>query len=141
MRIIGLDFGEKTVGVALSDEMGLTAQPYTTVHRERRDKLRQTYAKLESIMEEMEVGLIVVGLPKGLDNIEGEMCERARNFGDNLSRRTGVDVVYVDERLTTRAADDVLKTGDVKKKDRKQYVDKIAASLILKTYLETKENN
>ncbi|MCR5587070.1 MAG: Holliday junction resolvase RuvX [Lachnospiraceae bacterium] len=136
MRIIGLDFGEKTVGVALSDEMGLTAQPYTTVHRDRPTKLRQTLAKIETIISENEVSLIVLGLPKGLDNVEGEMCERVREFGERLSRRTSLPVEYVDERLTTKEAGRVLEEANVRKTERKKYVDKMAAALILKTYLE-----
>ncbi|MCR5625503.1 MAG: Holliday junction resolvase RuvX [Lachnospiraceae bacterium] len=141
MRIIGLDFGEKTVGVALSDELGFTAQPLTTVFRERPTKLRRTYAEIEGLMQQYNVELIVVGLPKGLDGIEGEMCARAREFGENLSRRTGVPVEYVDERLTTKAAGQILEEGNVKKTDRKKYIDKVAASIILQKYMDTKANS
>lgn len=138
MRIIGLDYGDKTVGVAVSDELFLTAQPLKTIFRERTTKLRKTLAEIESIIQEYECQKIVVGLPVGLDGQEGEMCARVREFGSALERRTGLPVVYVDERLTTKEAAGVLREGEIKAGDRKKYIDKIAASLILKTYLEEK---
>lgn len=137
MRVIGLDYGSKTVGVALSDELMLTAQPLTTIHRDRPTKLRQTLAQIEQIIEEYEVDRIVVGWPKKLDNEEGERCERTKEFGDMLENRTGLDVIYQDERLTTAQADGVLEQGGIRKDKRKQYIDKMAASLILQNYLDT----
>lgn len=136
MRVIGLDYGSKTVGVALSDELMLTAQPYTTIHRDRPTKLRQTLAQIESIIEEYSVERIVIGWPKKLDNEEGERCEKTKAFGDMLENRTGLDVIYQDERLTTAQADDVLEQGGIRKDKRKQYIDKMAASLILQNYLD-----
>lgn len=137
MRVIGLDYGSKTVGVALSDELMLTAQPLTTIHRDRPTKLRQTLAQIEQIIEEYEVDRIVVGWPKKLDNEEGERCEKTKEFGDMLENRTGLDVIYQDERLTTAQADGVLEQGGIRKDKRKQYIDKMAASLILQNYLDT----
>lgn len=131
MRVIGLDYGSKTVGVALSDELMLTAQPLTTIHRDRPTKLRQTLAQIEQIIEQYDVDRIVVGCPKKLDNEEGERCEKTKEFGDMLENRTGLEIIYQDERLTTAQADGVLEQGGIRKDKRKQYIDKMAASLIL----------
>lgn len=136
MRIMGLDYGNKTVGVAISDEMMLTAQPIETIWRERTGKLRRTFARLEDLIEEYDVETIVIGLPKRLNNEEGERCELTRKFGDKLEQRTGLTVVYQDERLTTVAADAVLDESGVRKDRRKQYIDKMAASIILQGYLD-----
>ena len=136
MRIMGLDYGAKTVGVAISDELLITAQPIETVRRERENKLRKTYARIEELIIKYEVSLIVIGFPKNLDNTEGSRCERTKEFGDTLERRTGLEVVYWDERLTTVAADVVLEEGGVKRENRKEYIDKLAASLILQGYLD-----
>lgn len=132
-----MDYGSKTVGVAMSDEMMLTAQPLTTIYRDRPTKLRQTLAKIEEILESYEVERIVLGLPKMMNNDEGERCEKTRQFGDMLSRRTGLTVIYQDERLTTVEADGLLDQGGVRRDKRKQYIDKMAASLILQSYLDT----
>lgn len=137
MRVIGLDYGSKTVGVALSDELMLTAQPLTTIHRDRPTKLRQTLAQIEQIIEQYDVDRIVVGWPKKLDNEEGERCEKTKEFGDMLENRTGLEIIYQDERLTTAQADGVLEQGGIRKDKRKQYIDKMAASLILQNYLDT----
>lgn len=137
MRVIGLDYGSKTVGVALSDELMLTAQPLTTIHRDRPTKLRQTLAQIEQIIEQYDVDRIVVGWPKKLDNGEGERCEKTKEFGDMLENRTGLEIIYQDERLTTAQADGVLEQGGIRKDKRKQYIDKMAASLILQNYLDT----
>ena len=137
MRVIGLDYGSKTVGVALSDELMLTAQPLTTIHRDRPTKLRQTLAQIEQIIEQYDVDRIVVGWPKKLDNEEGKRCEKTKEFGDMLENRTGLEIIYQDERLTTAQADGVLEQGGIRKDKRKQYIDKMAASLILQNYLDT----
>lgn len=137
MRVMGLDYGAKTVGVAISDEMLLTAQPVETITRQRENKLRQTFARLEELLDEYRVEKVVVGLPKKLNNQEGERCEKTREFAEMLERRTGLSVILWDERLTTVAADAVLEEAKVAKTDRKKYIDKVAASLILKSYLES----
>lgn len=137
MRIMGLDYGAKTVGVAISDEMLLTAQPIETIKRERASKLRQTLARIEALMKEYDVEKVVIGLPKKLNNDEGDRCDRTREFGDMVERRSGLEVIYWDERLTTVAADAVLAEGGVRKESRKAYIDKVAASLILQGYLDS----
>lgn len=139
MRIMGLDYGAKTVGVAISDELLMTAQPLETIRRERETKLRQTLARIEALMEEYEVGKVVIGLPKKLNNEEGDRCDKTREFAAMVERRSGLEVILWDERLTTVSADAVLAEGGVAKKNRKEYIDKVAASLILKGYLESLE--
>lgn len=136
MRIMGLDYGDKTVGVAISDELLLTAQPLETIQRERPAKLRKTFARIDTLIEEYQVDRIVLGLPKKMDNQEGERCERTREFGEMLAKRTGLEIIYQDERLTTKEADAVLDEGGVRKENRKEYIDKLAASLILQGYLD-----
>ena len=137
MRIMGLDYGAKTVGVAISDEMLLTAQPVETIKRECAGKLRQTLARIETLMKEYDVEKVVIGLPKKLHNEEGDRCDKTREFGDMVERRSGLEVVYQDERLTTVAADAVLAEGGVRKENRKEYIDKVAASIILQGYLDS----
>jgi putative Holliday junction resolvase len=107
-----------------------------TIHRERPAKLRQTFARIESLLEEYQVEKIVLGLPKKMDNQEGKRCETTRAFGEQIERRTGLEVIYQDERLTTVAADAILDVGGVSKENRKTYIDKVAASLILQGYLD-----
>lgn len=136
MRVMALDYGDKTVGVAVSDELMVTAQPLETIKRARPTKLRQTMARIETLMEEYDVSEIVIGLPKKMNNEEGDRCKQTREFGEMLARRCGLPVIYQDERLTTAEADAVLAEGGVRKERRKQYIDKMAASIILQAYLE-----
>ena len=107
MRIMGLDYGSKTVGVAISDEMLLTAQPIETITRDRETKLSQTLARIEELMEEYDVEKVVIGLPKKLNNEEGDRCDTTREFAEMVERRSGLEVVFWDERLTTVEADAV----------------------------------
>lgn len=141
MRIMGLDYGDKTVGVAVSDSLLLTAQPVETVKRERANKLRQTYARIEVLIQEYDIEKIVVGLPKNMNNEEGIRCVQTREFAETLERRTGLEIIFWDERLTTAAADAVLEEGGVSRQKRKAYIDKIAASMILQGYLDSLSGN
>lgn len=140
MRIIGLDYGTKTVGVALSDPLGLTAQAVETVTRKEENKLRQTLARIEAIIAENEVEEIVVGLPKNMDNSIGERAEACKEFAEKLERRTGLPVVMWDERLTTVSAERVLMESGVRRENRKAVVDQIAAVFILQGYLDYRQN-
>ncbi|MCI8564179.1 MAG: Holliday junction resolvase RuvX [Lachnospiraceae bacterium] len=137
MRIMGLDYGAKTVGVAISDELLLTAQPVETIKRDRETKLRKTLARIEELLEEYDVEKVVVGLPKKLNNEEGERCGKTREFAQMVHQRSGLEVIFWDERLTTVLADAALAEGNVARENRKEYIDKVAASLILKSYLES----
>ena len=136
MRVIGLDYGTKTVGVALSDETGLIAQPFETITRKHATKLRQTYARIEEIIMEYNVEKIVLGLPKNMNNTEGERAEDTRAFMADLERRTGLSVELVDERLTTVEAERILSAGGVRSSEQKTYVDKMAAAIILQNFLD-----
>jgi putative Holliday junction resolvase len=135
LRIMGLDYGSKTVGVAISDGLLLTAQPVTTIIRKSEDKLRRTLAGIEELIKEYEVGLIVLGLPLNMDDSLGERAEKTLEFAKKLEARTGLEVVMQDERLSTMAAKETLTRMGVKGKDLKRHVDKIAASYILQDYL------
>lgn len=136
MRILGLDFGSKTVGVAVSDGLLLTAQGVEIVRRQSPNKLRQTLARIESLVAEYEVDRIVLGYPKNMNNTEGERCEKTKEFKEMLERRTGLPVILWDERLTTVAADNYMMEAGIRREDRKSYVDEIAAVFILQGYLD-----
>jgi RNAse H-fold protein YqgF len=134
---MGLDYGSVTVGVAISDSMLLTAQPVEVIKRKSENKLRRTLARIEMLVQENDVDRIVLGYPKNMNNTEGERVQRTKDFMEKLIARTGLEVVLWDERLSTVSAMDVLKEGGVRMEDRKTYVDKIAASLILQGYLDS----
>ena len=141
MRVIGLDYGTKTVGVALSDALGITAQPVETITRKEENKLRKTYARIEEIISQNDVDRIVVGLPKNMNNTVGERAEACKDFADKLERRTGIPVVMWDERLSTVSAEHVLIESGVRRENRKAVIDKIAACVILQSYLDYIANN
>ena len=136
MRVLGLDYGSKTVGVAVSDPLGLTAQGVETVWRKQENKLRRTLARIEEIISEYQVTEIVLGYPKNMNNTVGERAEKSLEFKEMLERRTGLPVIMWDERLTTMAADRTLEETGVQKEDRKQYLDQVAAVFILQGYLD-----
>ena len=136
MRILGLDYGSKTVGVAVSDAICLIAQPLETIERKQENKLRQTYARIEALIEEHEAGKIVVGLPKMMNNTEGPRVKATREFAADLERRTGLPVIFVDERLTTVEANRILEATGVCVSGRKEHIDKMAAAIILQSYLD-----
>ncbi|MCR5702226.1 MAG: Holliday junction resolvase RuvX [Lachnospiraceae bacterium] len=137
MRIMGLDYGSKTVGVAISDELGVTAQPIMTIERKSENKLRKTLAKIEELIDEYKVSFVVLGYPKNMNNTEGARVLATNEFKEHLERRTGLEVVLQDERMTTIEATNILKESGVRREDRKDYVDKMAAAIILQTYLDS----
>ena len=136
-RILGLDYGTKTVGVALSDELHITAQPLETITRKDANKLRKTYARIEELVKEYDVEKIVLGLPKNMNNTVGERGEDTLSFRDTLVRRPGLEVILWDERLTTVASEKVLMESGVRRENRKKVIDQIAASMILQGYLDS----
>ena len=136
MRIMGLDFGSKTVGVAVSDSLLLTAQGLEIIRRNEEHKLRRTLASIEELIEEYEVEEIVLGMPKNMNATEGLRVELTLEFKEKLERRTGLPVHTWDERLTTVAADKAMMEAGVRRENRKDYVDMIAAVLILQGYLD-----
>lgn len=137
MRVMGLDYGSKTVGVAISDPLGITAQGIETIHRKAENKLRQTLARIEELAKEYEVDRLVLGFPKNMNNTIGDRAEKSLEFKEMLERRTGFPVVMWDERLTTVEAERTLIESKVRREDRKKYVDKIAAVFILQGYLDS----
>lgn len=140
MRIMGLDFGSKTVGVALSDELMIAAHGLEIIRRKDENKLRQTLARIEAIILEYDVKEIVLGYPKNMNDSLGERVEKTNEFREKLERRTGLPVILWDERLTTVAADRLMMEAGVRREHRKDYVDQIAASFILQGYLDLKGN-
>ena len=141
MRILGLDFGSKTVGVAVSDELLITAQGVEIVRRKSPSKLRQTLARIEELIGQYGVEKIVLGYPKNMNNTEGERCEKTKEFKEMLEKRTGLEVVLWDERLTTVAADRSMMETGIRRENRKEYVDEIAAIFILQGYLDFLRNS
>ena len=140
MRIMGVDFGSRTVGVAISDSLLLTAQGVEIIRRKEENKLRQTLARIEELIVENEVDEIVLGLPKNMNDTEGVRVELTKEFKEQLERRTGLPVYFWDERLTTVAADKAMMEAGIRRENRKDYVDMIAATLILQGYLDRRNN-
>lgn len=137
MRVMGLDYGSKTVGVAISDPLGITAQGIETIERKEENKLRKTLAKIEELVKEYEVEKIVLGFPKNMNNTIGERAEKTLELKAMLERRIGIPVIMWDERLTTVEAERTLIESNVRRENRKKYVDKIAAVFILQGYLDS----
>lgn len=137
MRVMGLDFGSKTVGVAVSDLLGLTAQGVETISRKEENKLRQTLSRIEALIKEFEIETIVLGYPMNMDGSIGERAEKTQEFKSMLERRTGLDVILWDERLTTVEANEILMESGIRRENRKKVIDKVAAGLILQGYLNS----
>ena len=140
-RIMGLDFGSKTVGVAISDPLFITAQGIEIIRRKDENHLRQTLSRIEALIEEYEVTEIVLGLPKNMNNTMGVRAELSLDFKEKLERRTGLPVTMWDERLTTVAADKAMMEAEIRRENRKEYVDMIAAVFILQGYLDVRRNS
>lgn len=136
MRIMGLDFGSKTVGVSVCDPLGLTAQALETVKRKEENKLRQTCQRIEALIREYEITTIILGYPKNMDDSIGERAKKTVEFKEMLERRTNLPVILWDERLTTIEADEILRESGVPKGERKRVIDQVAASIILQSYLD-----
>ena len=143
MRVMGLDFGSKTVGVAVSDPLFVTAQGIETIRRKSENKLRQTLSRIKELCDEYEVERIVLGYPVHMDGTSGIRCEKTRKFAELLEKRTSLEIIFRDERLTTVQADEILSDMGVPESDKKQYIDMIAAVVILQDYMndpEVREN-
>ena len=128
MRIMGLDFGSKTVGVAISDPLLITAQGIEIVRRKEENKLRQTLARIEELITEYEVKEIVLGYPKHMNDSEGDRVALTKEFAEKLMRRTALPITFWDERLTTVAADRTMIEAGIRRENRKEHVDRIAGS-------------
>ena len=138
MRLLGLDYGSKTVGVAVSDDLRITAQGLETIERKKDNQLRRTLARIETICSEYDVGKIILGFPKNMDNSIGKQAEHVAEFKTMLERRTGLEVILWDERLTTISAKRVLAESNLRgRTEQKKVIDKIAAVFILQGYLDS----
>jgi putative Holliday junction resolvase len=135
-RIMGLDYGSLTVGVAISDTLLLTAQGIEVIRRKQENKLRQTLARIEELIAQYDVDTIILGYPKHLNNTVGERAKKSEEFADKLRQRTGLNVILWDERLTTVAAHQVLDQGGLDYREKAMVVDKVAAVFILQSYLD-----
>lgn len=140
MRILGLDYGSLTVGVAVSDPLGFTAQGIEVVRRKQESKLRQTLARIEEIIKEYNVELVVLGYPKNMNNSVGERAHKSEEFGEMVKRRTGIEVVLWDERLSTVSAHQSMIEGGMRREKRAEVVDQVAAVFILQNYLDLQYN-
>ena len=141
MRILGLDFGSKTVGVAVSDELLITAQGVEIIRRKSPTKLRQTLARMEELVAQYHAERIVLGYPKNMNNTEGDRCERTKEFKEMLEKRCHLPVILWDERLTTVAADRAMMETGIRRENRREFVDEIAAIFILQGYLDYLSNH
>ena len=139
-RYLGLDFGSKTVGVAISDPLLMSASGLEIIRRDRESKIRKTLSRIDEIIKEYDVDEIVLGLPMNMDDTEGERCRKTREFGENLERRTGLKVNYFDERLSSFEAHEILDECGIKSVNHKEFVDEVAAMVILQGFLEERYN-
>lgn len=133
---MGLDYGSKTIGVAVSDELGLTAQPLETIERSGENKLRRSLARIREIVKEKNIKKIIVGLPVNMNGKSGERAAYTLEFVEKLKTRVDIPIIMQDERLTTVEADEILYESGIKREDRKRYIDSIAAGIILREYME-----
>lgn len=138
MRIIGLDLGSKTIGIAISDESGIVATPVETIYY-RSNQLEFGLEKLLPILKEKNVGKIVLGLPRNMDGSTGSQGEYSLSFKAMLEEATGLEVILIDERLTSMLVSKVMTSGEASRKQQKSAVDKLAATVILQTYLDQKK--
>jgi len=134
---MALDYGSKTVGVAVCDALGITAQGVETIVRKEENKLRKTLARLEALTAEYQIETIILGYPKNMDDSIGERAQKTEEFRELLVKRLQLPVVLWDERLTTMEANEILTESGVRQEDRKKVIDKIAATLILQSYLRS----
>ena len=134
-RVLGLDVGDKTIGVAVSDGLGITAQGVTTIRRQSFDK---DFAALEKIIEEYEAARIVIGLPKMMDGTEAVQSGKVREFAAKIEKRFSLPITFVDERLSTALVQKMMIEGGVRREKRREVVDMLAAQIILQSYIDRK---
>ena len=132
-RIMGLDLGDKTIGVAISDPLLITAQGLKTI---RRESMKKDIAELKNIIMEYNITKIVMGFPKNMNNTVGPQGEKVLDFVEELKKRIDIEIILEDERLTTAIAEKALIRGDVSREKRKKVIDTVAATYILQTYLD-----
>ncbi|MDO5725525.1 MAG: Holliday junction resolvase RuvX [Tissierellia bacterium] len=134
-RILGLDVGDVRIGVSVSDPIGIMALGVDTINRTSN---KYAYEEIENYIKQYNVNKIVVGMPYNMDGSLSEQGEKIKKFATKLGNKTGIDIIYFDERLTSKSAERILIEGDIKRANRKKYIDKIAATIILQTYLDSR---
>ncbi len=139
MRLMALDYGDKTVGIAMTDIDGKISQPFDTIFRNNPIDVKETIEKICELITEYEVDKVLIGMPYNMDGSEGERAEKTRWFKKKLSKKIDNEIIFCDERLSTFEASSILEQGNIKRENQKKYLDKIAASIILQTYLDNKE--
>lgn len=139
-RILGLDYGSKTVGVAVTDGLGMTAVSLETIWRKKENHLRGTFRRIDELIEEYGIKRIVVGLPLNMDGTEGERAALAREFAGTLETRTGIEVVMQDERLTTEEAKEIIRLTGNHRDDPKEHIDAMAAAIILTDHIKQNDS-
>ena len=141
MRTLGLDYGDKTIGVAVSDGFGWTAQGVEVIKRTTDTEYKKSILKIAELIKEYEVDTIVLGYPKNMNNTEGKRCEKTKIFQKHLEKAfPNITVILWDERMSTMAAERSLLAADMSRKKRKNIIDKMAAVHILQGYLDKKQN-
>lgn len=140
VRILGLDYGTKTVGVAISDDLLITARALEIIRRDEASKIRPTLRRIEEIISEYSVTKIILGLPLNMDMSMSEMASCALSFKEKIEKRTGLPVIMWDERLSSIEAEEVMRLNGIAAKDLKKYVDMVAAKIILESYLREEKN-
>ena len=140
MRILGLDYGTKTVGVAISDDLLITARALEIIRRDEASKIRPTLRRIEEIISEYSVTKIILGLPLNMDMSMSEMASCTLSFKEKIEKRTGLPVIMWDERLSSIEAEEVMRLNGIAAKDFKKYVDMVAAKIILESYLREEKN-
>lgn len=138
MRIIGLDYGDKTIGVAVSDPFGWTAQGLEIIRRDNPNEYKKSLKRLEEIIKQYEVEKIILGYPKNMDNSEGLRCEKTKEFKKRLEKRFNIPIILYDERMSTVAAQRTLIEANLSRAKRKEVIDKMAAVHILQGFLDKK---
>ena len=140
MRTLGLDYGSKTVGVAVTDPLGLTAQGVEIIRRQKENHMRKTFQRIGELCKQYDVEKIVLGLPLNMDDTMGDRAEKTLEFKKELERRLSVPVLLVDERLTTVEAIEIMDDAGIKISEREKYVNMIAATIILQDYMNSHES-
>ena len=136
-RILALDFGEKRIGIAVSDPLNIIAQSVGTIESKG---IKNDLKKVGELVKEYEAGKIIVGLPLNMDGTEGKSANRAMDFVKDLKKEIQVEVEMLDERLTTAQGERIFLEADISRKKRKENLDKIAAQLILQSYLDSRSH-
>lgn len=138
LRIMGMDYGEKTIGIAVSDPFGWTAQGVEIIRRKDENNLKESMERIKELIEQYDVKKIVLGLPKNMNNTLGVRAEKTLKFKEKLEKKFSVEVILWDERLSTKAAEHILLEADISRNKRKKVIDKMAAVYILQGYLDSK---